>query len=142
MALSVTPEVAVATTTPTVIEVATTTAATTTPVIKETIEEKIGRRASALGLDPRKAQSIAWAESRFNPNAKNTASTASGVFQFLDGTFNEYCIRRYEYATSTTQKNDPDIQIECALRMLQMPRGEDHWYPSRPYWSLYPTEVE
>jgi len=111
--------------------------ATTTPVIVETIEQKIGRRAKALGLDPIKAQSIAWAESRFNPNAKNASSTASGVFQFLDGTFKEYCIRRYEFATSTAQKNDPNIQIECALRILETPGGEGHWYPSRPMWPYY-----
>ncbi len=133
--------VVVASTTPSVVEVAVTTIATTTPVIEETIEEKIGRRAQALGLDPKRAQSIAWAESGFNPKAKNSASSASGVFQFLDGTFNEYCIRRYEFATSTAQKNDPNIQIECALRILQSPGGENHWWPSRPMWPSYVSKL-
>lgn len=128
----------VASTTPTQIATTTESVATTTPVIVETIEERIGRRAKALGVDPLKAQSIAWAESRFNPNAKNASSSASGVFQFLDGTFKEYCITKYEFATSTDQKNDPNIQIECALRMLEKPGGENHWYPSRPAWPFYP----
>lgn len=135
MAIQLPHAVIAATTTP-AIEVSVV-QATTTSVVAETIEERIGRRAAALGLDPVKAQSIAWAESRFNPNAKNASSTASGVFQFLDGTFKEYCIRRYEFATSTAQKNDPNIQTECALRMLEMPGGDSHWDPSRSMWPLY-----
>jgi soluble lytic murein transglycosylase-like protein len=131
------PVVVASTTPPVTIATTTVQVATTTPVIVESIEDKIGRRAKALGLDPVKAQSIAWAESRFNPNAKNASSSASGVFQFLDGTFKEYCIRRYEFATSTSQKNDPDIQIECALRMLEMPGGDRHWWPSEHAWQLY-----
>ncbi len=108
------------------------------PARPETLEERIGRRAVEVGYDPVKAQSIAWAESRFNPNAKNTGSSASGIYQFIDGTFADYCIRKYKLATSTSQKNDPEIQIDCALQILtESPRGEDHWWPSRPYWHLY-----
>lgn len=104
----------------------------------ETLEERILRRAAEEGYDPTKAASIAWAESRFKPNAKNSESTASGIYQFLNGTFDHYCIKKYALATSTTQKNDPFVQIDCALEILaESPRGEDHWWPSRPYWGLY-----
>lgn len=33
----------------------------------------------------------AYKESRFDPEQKNTTSTAKGMFQFLDGTWNEIC---------------------------------------------------
>lgn len=110
----------------------------------ETIEQKIGRRAEELGYDSRKAQAIAWAESRFDPNAESVSSTASGVYQFLDGTFSYYCIKQYKLTDSLVHKNDPDIQIECALKMLtELKGGENHWSPSRASWPKYkPTDQQ
>lgn len=111
-------------------------ASTAKPV--ETIEQKIGRRAKEVGYSPIKAQAIAWAESKFNPKAKNEISSASGVYQFLDGTFSDYCIKRYKLTDSLVHKNDPDIQIECALKILTTDsKGDGHWEESRPYWRDY-----
>lgn len=100
------------------------------------IEQRIVLRAQEIGYNPAKAVAIAKAESRFMPNAKNPKSTASGVFQFLDGTFKYFCIEKYELAESMAQKNDPDIQIECALRILK-DGGEKHWDASKSVWLSY-----
>jgi len=55
------------------------------------IEEYIIKQARIHGVNERKALSIAYCESRMNPSAKNNHSTATGLFQFLDGTWNSYC---------------------------------------------------
>ncbi len=98
------------------------------------IPEKIVARASELNVDAKLAVEIARAESRFIPDAKNPKSTATGIFQFLDGTFKHYCIEEYELTDSMADKNDPDIQIECALQMLK-DGGVHHWNASRDSWS-------
>lgn len=100
------------------------------------IEKYIEVEALKKGLNPVKAQSIAWAESRFIKDAKNGHSTASGIFQFLNGTFSDYCIKKYKLTDSMANKNDPKIQTECALRMLKA-GGESHWYASRANWHKY-----
>lgn len=108
----------------------------------ESVERYIGAEALKKEFNPVKAQSIAWAESRFKENASNTGSTASGVWQFLDGTFRDYCIKKYQLTDTMTDKNDVKIQTECALRML-VAGGEGHWSPSRPHWSDYvPTSPQ
>ena len=69
-------------------------------------------------------------ESRGWPEAKNPKSTASGLFQFLDGTFQQECVDKYKMATSTDQKNNPFLQIQCATKMLEQPEGWKHWSAS------------
>ena len=107
--------------------------ATTTPVIEKSIEQKITDEAIKLNYNPTKAVAIANAESSLIPTAKNKTSTASGIYQFIDGTFNAYCVDKYKYAESLKQKNDVDIQIKCAVRMLSE-GGESHWSESRHVW--------
>jgi hypothetical protein len=48
----------------------------------------IRQQAQARGEDPETAVAIAMIESRLNPNAKNPKSSAAGVFQFIDDTWN------------------------------------------------------
>ena len=67
------------------------------PVIHDrepyTIEKSIARYSAIYGLsegDTQRLQSIAYCESRYNPLAKNPNSTAKGLFQILDGTWNAY----------------------------------------------------
>lgn len=98
-----------------------------------TIEEKIIQTAKEFNYSTSTALSIAKAESNLIPDAKNSHSTASGVYQFINGTYKEYCIDKYNYAESMEQKNDPDIQIQCAIRMLAE-GGENHWNASRHVW--------
>lgn len=85
-------------------------------------------------MNPKLALNIAKAESNFIPTARNTSSSASGLYQYIDGTFKDFCITKYGLATSMEQKNDPKIQAECAVRMLSE-GGEGHWNESRANWS-------
>ena len=91
----------------------------------EYIQEKATTTEMAnLTLEIIKRESGGW------PDAKNASSTASGLFQFLDSTYETYCIDKYKLATSTTQKNDPIIQIDCGLKLLEQPEGWKHWSES------------
>lgn len=51
-----------------------------------------------FSIDPVQFARVAWCESRFKPTAKNSSSSASGVFQFLTSTWN--------YVASHTGYND------------------------------------
>lgn len=99
----------------------------------KSVEEKIREKAIEYKVDPNLAVKIAKAESNLNPNAKNSKSSASGIYQFLDGTFVSYCIRDFQFTHSLDNKLNPDIQIECAVRMLSE-GGIHHWDASRFIW--------
>jgi SLT domain-containing protein len=51
-------------------------------------------------------------ESSFNPDAKNAKSTASGLFQFLDGT-------RKDYGWSGVDWSDPTHQSKAGLKYIK-----------------------
>lgn len=106
-----------------------------------TIEEKIEQTAIKFSYSSARAIAIAKAESGLKPEARNSHSTASGLYQFIDGTFKAYCINKFQYAESLKQKNDPDIQIQCAVRMLSE-GGESHWNASKPVWIKVKTQLE
>lgn len=80
------------------------------------------------------ALAIAKAESGLNPNAQNPESSASGIFQFLDGTFQTYCINKLGIATSLADKDNPIYQINCAIDMMASPGGWEHWRASEFLW--------
>ncbi len=58
-------------------------------------------------------------ESSFNPNAQNPRSTAYGLFQFLDGTWNN----SYEGTLGYFKTSDVDIQIEAGLSRIKNRAG-------------------
>jgi hypothetical protein len=60
------------------------------------------------GADGEFLKQLAHAESKFNPGLQSKASTAGGLFQFLDGTWNEY-IKKYGslYGVPGASKFDP-----------------------------------
>lgn len=51
------------------------------------LNDIVEERARYYGVDPEDIRRIIWHESRGNPNAKNPASSASGLMQLLQGTF-------------------------------------------------------
>lgn len=54
------------------------------------VGEIIDAAAAKYGQDPAVLRKIAWLESRGNPDAKNSQSSAGGLFQFIDSTASDY----------------------------------------------------
>ncbi len=104
------------------------------PTNRAQIEDFIIFTAQQEGVNVGLAVAIAKAESNLVWNAKNPASTASGIFQFINGTFKGYCIDKYGLATSMTQKNDVVIQTRCAMKILKEENGYKHWWASANGW--------
>jgi len=98
------------------------------------IEDYIIYIAHHEGVSVSLALEIARHESNFVANAKNPKGSASGVYQFLDSTFSHYCIKKYGRAQSLEEKNDPKVQISCAIAMLREPGGHRHWDESKRGW--------
>jgi hypothetical protein len=57
------------------------------------IEGIIRAAAATWGADPNQLLRVAWCESRYNPNAYNTSSGASGLFQFMPRTWAANSVR-------------------------------------------------
>lgn len=100
---------------------------------KESIADYIWSRAMYYNYNPKRAVEIAKAESGLVINAKNSSSTASGTYQFINSTYMSFCVKGFNLADSMASKNDPFVQIECAVRMLAQ-GGEHHWDASRHIW--------
>lgn len=98
-------------------------------VSSTTVKEMIETEAKLAGVDPALMVRVAKCESGLNPKAKNPVGTASGIYQYLDSTFRTYCINEYGLATSSKQKNDPLVQIQCAVKMVKA-GGISHWSES------------
>lgn len=90
---------------------------------KEDIVEYIVEQARIHGVDENTAVRIAKCESSLNPKAKNKNSSASGLFQFLIGTWQwigaeEQGLDRMNYKHSTDMfmkyhKKYPTWWVEC-----------------------------
>ena len=80
-------------------------------------------------IDPELLIRIAVCESGLNPNIKNPASSASGIFQFLNSTFLSQATK---YGLPL-DKNNPEIQAELAARMIS-DGGLRHWKTSASCW--------
>lgn len=74
------------------------------------IETMIRQKAEAAGIDPDYMVRMAQIESSGNPNAKAAGSTASGLFQFISGTWKKY---------GTGDVFDPDANTEAAIRLTR-----------------------
>ena len=85
------------------------------PYLFETIENKIVRLAKESDVLPETALRIARCESNLDPLAENDKSSASGIYQFLDGTFESYC---------EGDVYNPKDNIKCFLK----------YYPEHSGW--------
>lgn len=107
----------------------------------ESVKDYIIYVAQKEGVNVGLAVAIADAESNFIWNAKNPHSTASGAFQFINGTFLGFCRDKYGLAKSLEDKNNPFIQANCAVYMLKEPNGYKHWLASKQGWErFFPTQ--
>ena len=98
---------------------------------KEEITNLIIAKAIELHIDSDLLVRIAQCESGLRIDAKNTLSSASGLFQFLTSTFISQSLA---YGLPIDDKNDPEIQIELAARMIADGKI-GHWRASFQCWS-------
>ena len=82
-----------------------------------TVQELIIDYARDYNVDPYTALEIADCESGFNPKAKNNqGSSATGVYQFINKTWNNYC---------TGNRTDAEDNIKCFMELY--PKYPDWW---------------
>lgn len=75
------------------------------------IESLLRNKAAEYDIDPDLFVSLAKRESGLRPDAKNPGSTAGGLFQFIDWTWNRYGNKK--------DKFDPEANADAAARMLR-----------------------
>lgn len=92
-----------------------------TDEVEVNIEQLILNKARETSVSPETALRIAKCESSLNPLAKNPNSTATGLYQFLDGTW-EWIGAEAEGLDRT----NPEHSIDMFLK----------WYPKNPQWWL------
>jgi surface rod structure-forming protein G/transglycosylase-like protein with SLT domain/uncharacterized protein DUF348 len=63
------------------------------PLAPAEIEAVIRAAAARYGADPEQLLRVAWCESKYNPNAYNVSSGASGLFQFMPRTWAANSVR-------------------------------------------------
>jgi uncharacterized protein YabE (DUF348 family) len=98
---------------------------TRTPTASAEIERIIRDAAAAQGTDPEQLLRVAYCESRFNPGAYN-ASGASGLFQFMPGTWAANSVRAGYAGTSAF---DPIASANVAAWMFA--RGQAYQWVCR-----------
>jgi len=95
-----------------------------TEAFKEQIKSVIITKAVRYNIDPELFLRIAVCESGLNPMAINSASSASGLFQFLPSTWSNW--------GSGNVFNARD-NIDAAVRLF-LARGTAPWNPSKSCW--------
>ncbi|HEU0095209.1 MAG TPA: transglycosylase SLT domain-containing protein, partial [Rhizomicrobium sp.] len=74
------------------------------------IQQLITQSARRHGVDAHALSETARLESGYNPNARNPASSAGGLFQFVDGTARQYGV---------SDKFDPAQSTDAAARLMK-----------------------
>jgi hypothetical protein len=102
-------------------------------IYPQTIEDKIKETAKEYNIDEKLFLRVAKCESGFKLDIHNSQSTASGIFQFLDSTF-ESQSKKY----GIEGDKDSDIQIQLAGMMIR-DGGIGHWKASQGCWDIRGT---
>lgn len=86
--------------------------------------------ADAYGVDSQLATAIATCESQLKPWARNSHSTAKGIYQFIDGSWKGYSAMKWgEERDVLSAKNN----IELGVWVLSI-EGSGPWDASRDCW--------
>jgi soluble lytic murein transglycosylase-like protein len=88
-------------------------------IVPLTIEQKIEAAARGAGIDPGTAIRIARCESGLNPLAKNKHSSATGLYQFMTGTW-----QWIGAEAAGLDRKDEDDAIAMFIK----------WYPAHKGW--------
>ncbi len=99
------------------------------PAMPPAVQDAIQTASQEAGVDPHLLTAIAWRESRFDPNALNSQSSARGLLQFTSGTWlravrdygSEHDAAAYAAAIHTTQSGDLVVpeQVKSAILDLR-----------------------
>ena len=95
---------------------------------KEEVIELIKIHAARVGLDPEIPLEIARCESGYQWDVRNKTSTATGVFQYLRGTW-----ARTSEGRKGTSVQDADANIRMAVSHIAI-RGTSPWNESKHCW--------
>lgn len=98
------------------------------PLDEEFIVKLIHTTSKEFNADYTLCLNIAWCESRLIPMAKNASSTASGIYQFIDSTFELYC---------KGDKLNPYDNIRCGVKLISLGKVQ-HWDSSYSCWKYLP----
>lgn len=98
----------------------------------ETIPEMITRLAIANNVNPDTAVKIAQCESNFNPLAKNNNSSATGVFQWIIGSWKYYSNMYWQ--DTTDYRLNAEKNIELAILVMR-DKGFGDWNASKHCWN-------
>lgn len=118
--------------------IATSTATTTAT---SSIRSLINKYAAKYDVDANTALDIAVCESgketpeSIDPLAKNPRSTASGVFQFLKGSWRYYGMKHWG-SLEGRSVFDAEDNIELALWVMSTERGTKDWIASHHCWGI------
>lgn len=97
------------------------------------IDQMIMQFASSFQVNGRLALAIARCESSLDSYAKNTSSTAKGVYQFLDSSWVHYSELKWHEIRNVLSAED---NIELGVWVLAQ-EGTQPWESSRTCWSPY-----
>lgn len=81
------------------------------------------------------AMSVMWCESRGNPDAKNPTSSATGLFQFLKGT---WAWASVESGWAGYSRLDPEANIAAAAWLVDYSIRTNHPYGAWGHWECQP----
>lgn len=88
------------------------------PKLQAALDQRYGKQAVPGGVDLSSyMQSVAGAESGGDPNARNPNSSATGTYQFTDGTWNTLAAQNPGAGLTPDGRTDPNQQ-ETAMRLL------------------------
>ena len=93
---------------------------------RQVIQSIIVAEALAFGVDPGLGIFLASVESDFNSNARSKESTASGVFQWIKGSWMGICVKGYKIGDEHEDVFDATLNIRCAMKTIAN-GGLRHW---------------